>query len=105
MVLNGYIAVVINLFVNKRLIGYGFVEQIGDVGGYYLLSVAVGAAVYFACRWIPIHPYLLMLVEIIVYVGLYLLLSRWMKLEGYTTYQTIIKHRLSHEKIDSPANS
>ena len=105
VVLNGYIAVLINLFVNKRLIGYGFVEQIGDVGGYYLLSVALGVAVYFACRWIPIHPYLLMLVEIVVYGGLYLLLSRWMKLEGYTTYQTIIKHRLSHEKTDSPANS
>ena len=105
VVLNGYIAVVINLFVNKRLIGYGFVEQISDVGGYYLLSIAVGVAVYFACRWIPIHPYLLMLVEVVVYSGLYLLLSYWLKLDGFMTYLTIIKHRLSHEKTNSPANS
>ena len=98
MVANGYIAVLINLFVNKRLIGYGFVEQIGDVGGYYLLSAALGAAVYFSCQAIPIHPYLLMGVEIVLYSGLYILLSRWLKLEGYATYRSIIQEKLSKKK-------
>ena len=98
VVANGYIAVLINLFVNKRLIGYGFVEQIGDVGGYYLLSAALGAAVYFSCQAIPIHPYLMMGVEIVLYSGLYILLSRWLKLEGYATYRSIIQEKLSKKK-------
>ena len=95
VVINAYLAVLINVFVNKRLIGYGLVEQVGDVGGYFLLSVILGAAVFFLVPRIPVHTYLQMLIEIVLYAGLFLLFSRWLKLDGYATYVAIIKKRLN----------
>ena len=64
------------------------------MGGYYLLAAALGVAVYFGCAPIPVHPYLLMLIEIGVYDGLYLLISHLLKLEGFLTYREILQKKL-----------
>ena len=93
VVANGYISTMVNIFVNRRLVGYGFWMQLKDIGGCYLLSVALGAAVYFSCRMLPIHPYLVMLVEILLYAAVYLLLSKVLKMEGFSIYHDIIKRK------------
>jgi len=94
VVLNGYIAVLINFFVNKRLIDYGLVEQVSDIGGYYLLAVSVGVVVWFLGSLLPINLYLLMALEIIVYCLLYLLVSQLIGLEAYQTYKALLKLRI-----------
>lgn len=86
----GYVCVLINLLVNKRLINYGLKEQLMDVGTSFVLSTVLGVSVYAVCNLLPIHPYLIMSAEIAIYVAAYIGLSRLFGLEAYYTYQDII---------------
>lgn len=86
----GYICVIINALVNKRLINYGIWEQIKDVGFCYLLAVAVAAATYFLGQLIPLHEYIVMVIQVAIYCLLYWLLSLVFKMDGYQTYRDII---------------
>ena len=86
----GYICIIINAIVNKRLINYGIWAQIKDVGFCYLLAVAVAAATYFLGQLIPLHEYIVMVIQVAIYCLLYWLLSVIFKMEGYQTYRDII---------------
>ena len=86
----GYICVIINALVNKRLINYGIWEQIKDVGFCYLLAVAVASATYFLGQLIPLHEYIVMVIQVAIYCLLYWLLSLVFKMDGYQTYRDII---------------
>ena len=90
----GYISFIINAIVNGRLISYGIFKQIKDVGLCYVTAVCIGALVFFLGRLLPIHPYLLMMVQAIVFVALYWICSVLFKLEGYHTYVGIIREKL-----------
>ncbi len=90
----GYICFIINAIVNKRLIHYGIWNQIKDVGLCYLLAVVVAAATYFLGSLLPIHEYIVMFIQIILYAGLYLAFSIVFKMEGYETYKEILMEKL-----------
>ncbi len=98
----GYICLFINMGVNKRLINYGYIEQIKDVGGYYLLSLATGGATYLICKGIQLNSYLVMLIEILIYLAIYILASRLTNAEGYNTYKQILLNiRYLNSKINN----
>lgn len=87
----GYICVVINMGVNKRLIDYGYWKQIKDIGVYYLTAVFIGILVYFGFDSINMNIYVRMLLMIVCYSSLYLGISYVLKFEGFQTYMQIIK--------------
>ena len=86
----GYISFIINAIVNGKLIGYGILKQMKDVGLCYIGTAAIGLAVYFLGTLIPLHPYWVMLIQIVLFVGLYWLFSIVSKMEGYLTYKEIL---------------
>lgn len=86
----GYISFIINAIVNGKLIGYGILKQMKDVGLCYVGTAAIGLAVYFLGTLIPLHPYWVMLIQIILFVSLYWLFSIVSKMEGYLTYKEIL---------------
>lgn len=90
----GYVCVIINMGVNKRLINYGYLEQIKDVGVCYLTSAVIGAVVYVCCNMLPLNQYIIMIVEILLYCALYWLASVAFKFEGYFVYVSIIKDKI-----------
>lgn len=90
----GYISFFINAIVNGKLINYGLLHQLKDVGLCYLTAAAVGAAVYFIGTAIPAHSYIIMAVQIILYTLIYWLLSIVMKFDGYLTYRDIILSKI-----------
>ncbi|MBO7647629.1 MAG: lipopolysaccharide biosynthesis protein [Bacteroidales bacterium] len=94
----GYICFFINAAVNRFLIGYGIWDQMKDVGIYYLTSLILGAGIFFLGEMLPINQYLLMVVQIIVFCGLYLLVSHVGRFEGYQTYKGIILDRWNAHK-------
>lgn len=94
----GYVCFIINAYVNKHTIDYGLWDQIKDVGGCYLLSCLIGVAVYYMGTLIPVHPYIVMLIQILLYTALYLLCSKLFNMEGYTTYRKIIEERWTKYK-------
>ncbi|MBO4488818.1 MAG: lipopolysaccharide biosynthesis protein [Bacteroidales bacterium] len=94
----GYICFFINAAVNRKLIGYGIWDQMKDVGVYYLTSLAIGAGVYFLGQAMPVNQYLLMVIQIILFCGLYLLVSHFGRFEGYQTYKGIVLERWNARK-------
>lgn len=90
----GYISFIVNAVVNGRLIQYGVWCQIKDVGLCYLTAALVGVVAYYVGSILPVHDFLVMAVQMILYLGLYWLCSILFKFEGYRTYMDIIKSKL-----------
>lgn len=91
VVIGSYINYIIFSFTNKKLLNYGLWLQVKDVIGNLLLSVVVGVIVFYLGRCFPWHPYLVMAIQIICFLGLYIGISFLFKLEGYVTYHDILK--------------
>lgn len=85
-----YINLIINALVNKMLINYGLIRQLCDTGGCFLLAILAGAAIYGLGLLLPIHPYFIMLIQIVVYVLFYLFLAKCFKMEEYKIYSDIL---------------
>lgn len=90
----GYISFFINAAVNGRLINYGIFKQIRDIGLCYVVAAAIGVITYFVGNLLPVHDYIVMAIQIILYIALYWSASVLFKFEGYNTYVDIIKSKL-----------
>ncbi|MBR4912934.1 MAG: lipopolysaccharide biosynthesis protein [Bacteroidales bacterium] len=93
-----YISFIINTLVNKKLINYGLLRQIGDVGVCLLLALFIGALTYGLGLLLHCHPYLIMLLQIILYLGLYVAVAKILKMEELDTYVGIISNIVHRKK-------
>ena len=82
--------VLINTFVNRRLIHYGIFAQMKDIfpyllitGGLALLCVGIGKIVL-------INQFIVLFIQVSVFVIGYVLLSRVFNIEGYETYKGVL---------------
>lgn len=80
----------INAFSLGRLIGYGIGAQIKDVYPQYLLAIFVGVGVYYGTSLLQIHYIYLMILQIIVFLSFYMILSYLFRLKGFQIYYKII---------------
>ena len=94
-----YLCLVADGIINGRLIGYGLLAQIRDVGGYFLMAALLALGVYWAGGQLSWHPYLVMVVEVIVYAALFVLLSKLFRLEGYATCREIVIQKFVHKSL------
>ncbi len=94
----GYTSIVINMYVNGRLIGYGIGPQVRDLARFFTAALVVAGIVYLLGRVLPLHPYLVMIVQIVVYVALYIACSRLFKFDSYYGYLGILKQYLKRLK-------
>ena len=94
----GYTSILINMYVTGRLIGYGIGPQVRDLAGYFFVALFSAAAVYLLGRVLPVHPYVVMLVQIVVFAAIYILLSRLFKFDSYYGYLGIVKNFLKRFK-------
>jgi len=92
-----YISFVINALVNKKLINYGVFRQLGDFGAVLILALIVGALTYGLGLILHCHIYLTMLIQIILYIGLYVLIAKLLKMEELNTYLGIFA-KIIHRK-------
>jgi len=93
-----YISFIINASVNKKLINYGIFTQLWDVGPCFLVAAVAGALTYGLGMLLPIHIYMVMLIQIIVYIALYLLLAKLLKIEGLQTYTDVFTKMINRRK-------
>jgi O-antigen/teichoic acid export membrane protein len=94
----GYTSIVINMYVTGRLIGYGIGKQVRDLAGYFAATLFSAGVVYLLGLVLPFHPYLVMLVQILVFAGLYIGLSLLFKFESLYTYLDIARNYLKRLK-------
>lgn len=87
----GVIATSINAWPNKKLIDYKIIEQLKDVYPQFIISAVIGLVV-FIVGFISLSPYLMLLIQILIGLGLYILLSIMFSLESYKYVLNTIKN-------------
>lgn len=73
MIITSYIGLFINTYYTKRIINYGFIQQMRDLVKVLLLSFAMGALIYFSTAYISsdLLKLILGLIEgVIFYIGI-----------------------------------
>lgn len=89
-VVSGIISSFINAFPNKKLLNYGYGEQIKDILPSLLLSLVMGVIVYLLL-YLGFSPLVTMLIQIVVGVVVYVGLAVLFKLECFTyLVQTVL---------------
>ena len=89
MLVTNVLAQIINAWPNKKLLGYGYLEQIKDILPYIVMSGVVGGIVY-AIGLIPISKDLLLFVQIIMGLVLYVAMSKLFKIDSYDYIKNIL---------------
>lgn len=84
------ISAVINATPNKKLIGYGFLDQIKDMLPNMCLALFMGAVVYIA-GLIHMSDIIMLSLQVLIGVSVYIAGSRLLKLEGYGELLKTIK--------------
>ena len=80
----------INAWPNKRLLGYSFREQWGDILPSFLLSLTMGALVW-GVGQIPLPVWITLLVQIAVGAAFYILAAKAFRLECFRYLLDLIK--------------
>ena len=92
MCVYGLYALIINAYPNKKYINYAFGEQIKDVGGHFLLAIAMSVIVYII-GLVQINIYLILIIQIISGALIYIFGAKLFHFEslGYVS-QTFKKY-------------
>ena len=93
VVATSYLTFFVSTAVNRRLIEYGTMKQLTDVGGTFLCALASGLFTYYIGTLLPFNEYIIMFIQILLYSTLYFSVSLCFKLEGFLIYKSIIKQR------------
>ncbi|MBE6738416.1 MAG: lipopolysaccharide biosynthesis protein [Ruminococcaceae bacterium] len=100
------VCVFVNAWPNKRIIGYGLKEQLSDILPAILLSTAMGA-VLFGIGYIPLEfiipdffllSVVRIIIQVIIGIALYILLSKIFKVESFTYIKATAKEFMANRK-------
>ncbi len=87
----------VNASPNKKLLGYGYGEQMHDILPSFAVAALMGAAVY-AINLLGLRSWLTLLIQIPLGVGLYVLLAKMLKLECFEYILGMMKKFLKRGK-------
>ena len=93
IVIYNFVCIFINLAPSKKLVDYGWGEQLKDVLPTLIASAIMGVAVY-SCSYFPFSIIIVLTIQLIVGPIVYYVLSRIIKLEGYEYLSSYLKSRL-----------
>lgn len=81
-VISGFVSMILNMAPNTRTISYTIPEQMKDMVQPFLATVGLCVSV-FAIGFLPINTLLVLVLQIIVGLGVYLVLSKLMHIKGF----------------------
>ena len=84
------ISVFVNIWPNRKLIGYGIGEQFKDVLPVLALALASGGCVYWI-QYLPFKDWLVVLIQLFAGFGIYLLGAKFFKLEAFRYTMVLLK--------------
>lgn len=91
---------IINTWPNKKLIGYGYLEQLHDILPGLILACVMGVSIYFI-GYLRIDSWLILIVQVVLGAGIYIGLSAIMKLEPYINLREKFKETMKKCKKNS----
>lgn len=90
LLLSSVLSQIINSWPNRKLLGYGYLEQIRDIAPAIILAVIMGICVYFI-GYIPLPTIVTLIIQIVAGAVTYIVLSAILKLEEYEYLTGMIK--------------
>ena len=90
----------INTWPNRKLLKYGYLEQLKDILPTILLAVVMGAAIYFVA-YIGLADILTLLIQIVLGAALYVAGSKILKLDSYDYFKSLLKGLFRKKKKES----
>lgn len=86
--------------VNNKLLSYGTLEQMTDVGASFLLASILGVVTYYMASLNSVfNQFLVMIFQILFYIGSYFVISKVAKVKGYLIFEEIIRDRFFRNKV------
>lgn len=86
-----FICQFINSWPNKRLLNYGYIDQLRDIVPSVLLAVFMGTCILFISK-LPLSIYIVLILQIIFGVGIYFIGAKLLKMEEFYFICSILKH-------------
>ena len=90
LLLGSVFSQIINAWPNRKLLGYGYIEQVRDFAPGILLAVGMGFCVYFI-GFIPLPTIISLIIQIISGAAIYIGASALLKLEEFEYLLEMIK--------------
>ena len=90
LLLSSVLSQIINSWPNRKLLGYGYLEQIRDIAPAIILAVIMGICVYFI-GYIPLPTIVTLIIQIVAGAIIYIVPSAILKLEEYEYLTGMIK--------------
>ena len=97
LLITSVLSQVINSWPNRRLLCYGYLEQIRDILPNIGLAVVMGLVVL-TIEHLSLNPYSMLLLQVIVGVIVYLGCSALMKVESYLYIKSMFLNIYRHRK-------
>jgi O-antigen/teichoic acid export membrane protein len=88
-----FVSQMINAWPNKKLLNYGYLEQIKDILPAILLSVFMGFSVYWF-SYLPIHDAVILVIQAVTGALIYIGGSEVFKIDSYVYLKDIILRRM-----------
>lgn len=90
LLLSSVLSQIINSWPNRKLLGYGYLEQVRDFAPGFLLAVGMGICVYFI-GYIPLPTIMTLVIQIFAGAALYIGVSAILKLEEFEYLLGMVK--------------
>ena len=88
----------INTYLVARHIGYGFLKQITDIMPFIAMAISIGLLVHWVGNLIPLNMYCVAIMQILLCITLYIILSVFFHIESYyyllETLKKIVNKRI-----------
>lgn len=91
LAISGVIWWIISSCVNKKTLDYGFLKQLKDVSLILVLALTIGAVVFYISTIVEFSNILSIILFPLVYIVLYISFSKFMKIEPFFIYLSILK--------------
>lgn len=88
------VSTIINIYPNKSILRYGYVEQFRDLGSNLIVGIVMGLVVW-SVTFLSIGYMLMLALQIIVGAMVYILASHILKIESYTYINLLVSEQLS----------
>ena len=82
LLLSNVVSQIINSWPNRKLLDYGYLEQVRDFVPGILLAVVMGVCVYFI-GYLPLPTIITLMIQIIAGAAIYIIVSALLKLEEF----------------------
>ena len=88
------ISTFINIYPNKSILKYGYVEQFRDLGGNLVVGIMMGVVVW-SVSLLPIGFFAMLVLQIVVGIVAYVLFSVVFKIESYSYINQLVRKQIS----------